>query len=110
MPTLKETAVDPYGRRQSDPEKKQNLVPQNPRLWEMLTHEAKTRFMKFPSLPASKWIHSEYVKRGGIFVKSTKQDTRHDKAGHKTAQGKREEKVEGQLKPKKTNVKPVKKR
>ena len=110
MPTLKEHAVDPYGRRQSDPEKKQNLIPQNPRLWNMLTQEAKSRFLKFPSLPASKWIHSEYVKRGGIFVKSTKEDTRHDKSGRKTQAGVKEEKVEKQLK-RPTNVKkPAKKK
>lgn len=99
MPTLKEVAVDPYGRRQSDPEKKQNLVPRNPRLWQMLTQEAKARFTKFPSLPASKWIHNEYVKRGGTFVASQKQDERHNKRGQLTREGKREKKVEKQTKP-----------
>ena len=63
-------AVDPYGRRQNDPQHKQNLVPQNPRLWAMLQNEARQRFDTYPSIPASKWIHNEYVKRGGIFVES----------------------------------------
>lgn len=97
MPTLREVAVDPYGRRQSDPEKKQNLVPRNPRLWAMLVQEAKSRFQKFPSLPASKWIHNEYVKRGGTFVKSQKEDERH-KRGRLTKEGRREIKVEKQVK------------
>jgi hypothetical protein len=104
VPTLKERAVDPYGRRQSDPEKKQNLVPKNPRLWAMLVAQAKTKFMKFPSLPASKWVHNEYVKRGGTFVASQKEDERHNKRGQLTREGKREKKVEDKVKGR-TNVK-----
>jgi hypothetical protein len=87
-------AVDPYGRRQSDPQHKQNLVPQNPRLWAMLQNEARQRFEAYPSIPASKWIHNEYVKRGGIFVDSKKKDTRHDKSGRETKQGEREREAE----------------
>lgn len=43
-------------------------VPANPKLWQMLATQAKAKFPKYPSLPASKWIHQEYVKKGGQFV------------------------------------------
>ena len=87
--------IDPYGRNLSpDPRKKPNLIPQNPRLWAMVQREARMRFRQFPSLPASKWMHDEYVKRGGIFVESKKKDQRHTKHGQMTAQGKKEEEQE----------------
>lgn len=87
--------VDPYGRRQSDPQRKgSGLTPQNPRLWAMLELEARHRFTPYPSLPASKWIHNEYVRRGGTFVGSKKEDQRHDKSGHETKQGKIERRKE----------------
>lgn len=84
--------VDPYGRTKSqDPRRRGvNQQPKNPRLWEMLVNQAKRKFPKYPSLPASKWIHQEYVKRGGTFVESKKQDDRH-KRGKFTRQGKKEE-------------------
>ena len=43
-------------------------VPSNPKLWQMLVLQAKAKFPKYPSLPASKWIHQEHVKKGGQFV------------------------------------------
>lgn len=43
-------------------------VPSNPKLWHMLVLQAKAKFPTYPSLPASKWIHQEYVKKGGQFV------------------------------------------
>ena len=43
-------------------------VPANQKLWGMLTIQAKAKFMKFPSLPASKWIHTQYVQKGGRFI------------------------------------------
>ena len=46
--------------------------PQNPKLWAMLTKQASAKFSPFPSLPASKWIHAEYVKRGGVFIEDKK--------------------------------------
>jgi hypothetical protein len=79
-------AVDSY-HRQREVER----VPQNPRLWEMLVVQAKQKFHPYPSLPASKWIHGEYVKRGGSFVDSKKKDSRHDKRGSLTSAGKKEE-------------------
>lgn len=78
-------AKDPHGSRAA------GQVPQNPRLWEMLVAQAKQKFPTYPSLPASKWVHAEYVKRGGVFVDSKKKDTRHDRRGKLTSQGKKEE-------------------
>jgi hypothetical protein len=90
-------AVDPYGRRQPG-HRQQNQVPQNTRLWAMLQTQARQKFREYPSLPASKWIHSEYVKRGGVFVDSKKKDTQHDKSGRMTAHGKKEKETEEQQK------------
>ena len=43
-------------------------VPSNPKLWQMLTVQARGKFATYPSLPASKWIHTQYVQKGGQFV------------------------------------------
>lgn len=43
-------------------------VPANPKLWHTFVLQAKAKFPKYPSLPASKWVHQEYVKHGGRFV------------------------------------------
>lgn len=43
-------------------------VPADQKLWNMLVLRAKAKFPKWPSLPASKWVHQEYVKHGGRFV------------------------------------------
>jgi len=45
-------------------------VPTNQRLWNSLVVQAKARFKKWPSIPASKWVHKEYTQRGGRFVDS----------------------------------------
>lgn len=47
-------------------------VPVNERLWSSLVTQAKAKFGKWPSLPASKWVHEQYVQRGGRFVDSKK--------------------------------------
>lgn len=56
-----------------------------------MVNQAKQKYREYPSLPASKWVHSEYVKRGGTFVESKKKDTRHDRRGKLTQHGKEEE-------------------
>ena len=43
-------------------------VPANQRLWNMLVAQARAKFPKFPSLPASRWIHEQYVQKGGQFL------------------------------------------
>jgi hypothetical protein len=48
-------------------------LPANPRLWNMITIQAKTRFPKYPSPAAAHWVHSRYLQLGGKFVQSKKQ-------------------------------------
>lgn len=43
-------------------------VPVNQKLWNMLVVQARARFPKWPSLPASKWVHTQYVRHGGQFT------------------------------------------
>lgn len=47
-------------------------VPNNPKLWAMLTAQARAHFRVYPSPAAAHWVHSEYVKKGGGFVNSVK--------------------------------------
>jgi hypothetical protein len=46
--------------------------PANPRLWNMITMQAKTKFPKYPSPAAAHWVHAHYLQMGGQFVKSKK--------------------------------------
>ena len=43
-------------------------VPANQKLWNMLVLQAKAKFAKWPSLPASRWVHEQYVDKGGRFI------------------------------------------
>lgn len=47
-------------------------VPANPRLWNMITTQAKTKFAKYPSPAAAHWVHTRYLQLGGRFVESEK--------------------------------------
>ena len=47
-------------------------VPSNPKLWNMLVVQAKSKFRVYPSPAASHWVHAEYTKKGGQFVESKK--------------------------------------
>lgn len=47
--------------------------PANPKLWNMITTQAKTRFAKYPSPAAAHWVHAKYLQLGGKFVDSKKQ-------------------------------------
>jgi len=47
--------------------------PANPRLWNMITVQAKTRFAKYPSPAAAHWVHTKYLQMGGTFVDSKKE-------------------------------------
>jgi hypothetical protein len=46
--------------------------PTNPRLWNLITTQAKTKFSKYPSPAAAHWVHTKYVQLGGQFVDSKK--------------------------------------
>jgi hypothetical protein len=44
--------------------------PANPRLWNMITTQAKVKFAKYPSPAAAHWVHQRYIQLGGRFVDS----------------------------------------
>lgn len=67
-------------------------TPVNTRLWNMLVVQAKSRFRVYPSLPASHWVHTQYVRHGGQFTDSAKKDDRH-KGGKVTAQSRLEDRL-----------------
>jgi hypothetical protein len=46
--------------------------PANPKLWNMVTTQAKVRFAKYPSPAAAHWVHTKYIQLGGSFVDSKK--------------------------------------
>ena len=46
--------------------------PANPKLWNMLTAQARSKFRTYPSPAAAHWVHSHYVQLGGNFVPSKK--------------------------------------
>ena len=47
--------------------------PANPKLWNMLTAQARAKFRTYPSPAAAHWVHSRYVQLGGRFVSSKKE-------------------------------------
>lgn len=46
--------------------------PANPRLWNMITTQARTKFTKYPSPAAAHWVRTQYEMKGGKFVGSKK--------------------------------------
>ena len=48
-------------------------LPANPRLYNMIVLQAKSKFAKYPSPAAAHWVHSRYVQMGGKFVTSQKE-------------------------------------
>lgn len=47
--------------------------PANPKLFNMLTAQARTKFTTYPSPAAAHWVHSRYTQLGGKFVPSKKE-------------------------------------
>lgn len=43
-------------------------VPLNQRLWDSLVVMAKAKFKTWPSIPAARWVHEQYVQKGGKFA------------------------------------------
>jgi hypothetical protein len=66
-------------------------LPANPRLWNMITTQAKTRFAKYPSPAAAHWVHAKYSQLGGKFVTSKKDIDPRFRDYAKEAQDKKEE-------------------
>ena len=48
-------------------------LPKNPKLWNMLTAQARSKFRTYPSPAAAHWVHSHYVQLGGAFATSEKE-------------------------------------
>jgi hypothetical protein len=48
-------------------------LPANPKMWNMLTAQARSKFRTYPSPAAAHWVHSHYVQLGGKFVNSKKE-------------------------------------
>lgn len=48
-------------------------IPANPRLWNTITAQARSRFPKYPSPAAAHWVHAKYQQLGGKFVESKSQ-------------------------------------
>ena len=69
-------------------------VPTNQRLWDSLVVQAKAKFKTWPSIPASKWVHSQYVQRGGRFVDSKRvtEAKKRQKATKERASSKKDDK------------------
>ena len=45
-------------------------TPANPKLWNMITVQARSKFNKYPSPAAAHWVHNRYNQLGGRFVKN----------------------------------------
>jgi len=45
-------------------------TPANPKLWNMITVQARSKFAKYPSPAAAHWVHTRYTQLGGRFVNS----------------------------------------
>jgi hypothetical protein len=48
-------------------------TPANPKLWNMITTQARSKFAKYPSPAAAHWVHARYTQLGGRFVKNKSQ-------------------------------------
>jgi hypothetical protein len=47
-------------------------IPANPRLYNLIVTQAKSKFPKYPSPAAAHWVHSQYGMKGGKYVTSKK--------------------------------------
>ena len=75
-------------------------TPANPKLWNMITMQARTKFPKYPSPAAAHWVHTRYTQLGGQFVKSKSQvDPRFRDYAHEAMEKKKEEALQKISKP-----------
>lgn len=47
-------------------------IAANPRLYNLIVAQAKSKFSKYPSPAAAHWVHSQYAMKGGKYVTSKK--------------------------------------
>ena len=87
-------------------------LPANPRLWNTVTVQAKSRFPKYPSPAAAHWVHTKYVQMGGRFVDSKKDidPKNRDEAQEKTDKIEQSKKKKVTKSVKKSVLKPVNKK
>ena len=80
-------------------------TPANPKLWNMITMQARTKFAKYPSPAAAHWVHTRYTQLGGGFVKNKGQvDPRFRDYAQEARDKKEEEQKNKVTKPLKGNV------
>lgn len=53
--------------------KEPKRLPANPKMWNMLTAQARSKFTTYPSPAAAHWVHSHYEQLGGRFVESKRE-------------------------------------
>lgn len=80
-------------------------TPANPKLWNMITMQARSKFAKYPSPAAAHWVHTRYTQLGGSFVKNKGQvDPRFRDYAQEARDKEEEEKKKKVTKPLKGNV------
>lgn len=80
-------------------------VPANPKLYNMITTQAKTKFAKYPSPAAAHWVHAKYLQLGGRFVGSEREVDPRFRDYAAEAQKKKEEQQKKKVtKPVGTNI------
>jgi len=47
--------------------------PANPKLYNMVVAQARSKFTTYPSPAAAHWVHARYAQMGGQYVKSKKE-------------------------------------
>jgi len=65
--------------------------PANPKLWAIITAQARAKFAKYPSPAASHWVHKQYVDHGGQFVETSDKTKRGKEQKKKFESGKRKD-------------------
>ena len=53
--------------------KEPKQLPANPKMWNMLTAQARAKFTTYPSPAAAHWVRSRYEQMGGRMVDSKKE-------------------------------------
>ena len=48
-------------------------LPANPKLYNMITVQARSKFRTYPSPAAAHWVHAKYNQLGGQYVESKKE-------------------------------------
>ena len=80
-------------------------TPANPKLWNMITMQARTKFAKYPSPAAAHWVHTRYTQLGGRFVKNKSEvDPRFRDYAQEARDKEEEQKKKKVTKPLKGNV------